>query len=144
MKEGNDDKNAVMVCVTRQKTCERLIRAGADMAKKMDKNLIVAHAVYAYENVMQSDNASEAMEMLYRVTNEHNGQMIVFQCEDKFSGLADCATENHVDVMILGSSPKYANQVLSIMKEKLPTMSFIVLQAEQDAIFNPPHAVLEA
>lgn len=144
MKEENDDKNAVMVCVTRQKTCERLIRAGADIAEKMDKQLIVAHAAYVYENMMQSSNSSEAMEMLYQVTNEYNGQMIVFRCEDKFKGLADCALENHVDLMVLGSSPKYADQVLAIMKEKLPTMNFIVLQAEPDGMQTHQDAVLGA
>lgn len=123
-----------MVCVTRQKTCERLIHAGAQIAKQMESNLIVVNAVYSGQKVLGSEDPSIAMEMLFQATNDHDAKMLVFECEDVFEGLAQCAREQEVDTMVLGSSPQNATQVIHILKEKLPKMNFIVLEAEQDTI----------
>lgn len=124
----------VMVCVTRQKTCERLIRAGAKLAKQMDSGLIVVNAVYSGQKVLGSEDPSAAMEMLFQAANDHDAKMIIFECEDVFEGLAQCARENEVETMVLGSSPENATQVLHILKEKLPKVNFIVLQAGQETV----------
>lgn len=123
----------VMVCVTRQRTCERLIHAGAQLAEQMNTNLIVANAVRSGQKVLGSEDSSAAMEMLFQAANDYNAKMEVFECQDIFDGLAQCARENDIATMVLGSSPENATQVLQILKEKLPKVNFIVLEAEQGA-----------
>ncbi len=127
------DQKPVMVCVTRQRTCERLIHAGAQLAQQMETNLMVVNAVCSGQKVLGSKDSSAAMEMLFQAANEHNAKMVVFECKDAFEGLAQCAREHQAETMVLGSSPENATQVLQILKEKLPKMNFIVLEAEQEA-----------
>lgn len=124
--------DAVMVCVTRQKTCERLVKAGALRAKQTGAKLIVAHAAYQHENIMNDEDEAAAMEMLFHVTNEYGGEMIMFRCEDKFKGLADCAIKNKVGLMILGASVESAESVVGVLRQLLPEVNFVVLESEQN------------
>ena len=126
-----NQNDTIMVCVTRQRTCERLVRAGALRAQQTGAKLIVAHAVYQYENIMDNEDEATAMELLFSVTNDYDGEMMVFRCEDKFKGLAECAKKNKVSLMILGASAASADSVVGVLRALLPEVDFVVLEAEQ-------------
>ena len=45
--------NRVLVCVTKQKTCERLIKTGARLAKEAgDAELLVVHVLHRDDNIL--------------------------------------------------------------------------------------------
>ena len=122
-------KNKVMVCVTRQHTCARLIAYGADLASKMGAGLLVAHALRPDAAMFELSNEGAALEYLTNLTYGHDGEMSVIRCEDAFAGLATCASENQVDMVILGSSPQNAQDVSNRMRKLLPEASIIVVDA---------------
>ena len=50
------EKTNVMVCVTQQKTCERLILNGYNLAKAKNGKLYVIHVVNEKEKFLESIN----------------------------------------------------------------------------------------
>ncbi len=130
-KHHSEASPKVMVCVTRQKTCERLIRQGAAMAQSIGGELMVVHAVCRDDSVLGNDDEAEALEFLFRLTNEYGAEMHMLRCENALDGLADAASKHNVELMILGASPQNAQSLSDQIKKRLPDMSVIVLAASQ-------------
>ena len=117
----------VMVCVTRQKTCERLIRSGAQMADSLGWELCVAHVVKNHECVMGNPDESAALEFLFSIANEYDAQMCMMRADEPFEALAKCAKQNDAGVIIMGASPQAAGSIIDQIKAKLPGVSVVVL-----------------
>lgn len=128
----NKNREKVMVCVTRQRSCERLIKNGAGMAEQLKLGLLVAHAVAPNEPVLGNPDPGNALETLFQTASQYGGEMTVLRDSDTFEALVQCALESNVSLMILGASPKNADSVLNLLKQKLPKMSFIVVEAESE------------
>lgn len=125
-------REKIMVCVTRQITCERLIHYGAELAEQMGADLLVAHATRPDEPALGNADEAQALEMLSGLTFRHGGEMCMLRAEDVFEGLADCAKKNGVELMIMGSSPEKAEPVSRRMRELMPKVNLIVLDAEDE------------
>ena len=67
----------VLVCVTGQKNCERLISAGARRAEKLEAGLMVLHVAREDEHVMGSPSEAEALQYLFEKSAEQGGDMRV-------------------------------------------------------------------
>lgn len=135
-KDTIDNQNTingkVMVCVTRQTTCQRLIRQGAAIAQQLGQELIVVHALRQYERILSSSDESAALEMLFEEANKYEGQMIVIRCEDVLEGLTKCAKVNNVGLMILGASPQNAQSVCEEIRRRMPRVSYMVVDSGQN------------
>jgi len=123
------DIDKIMVCVTRQKTCSRLIAYGAQMAERMELGLLVAHAVRPDAAMLELADEAEALEYLSNEAYGYDGEMSVIRCDDVFAGLANCAKANRVRLLIIGSSPENATSVSERFRALLPGVSLIVLDA---------------
>lgn len=119
----------IMVCVTRQKTCERLIRQGAAMADSLGVGLIVVHVVCPDQFVLGNDDEAEALEFLFRLTNDYGAEMHMLRCENAIDGLVDAAEKRGVKLMIVGASPENAQSLSDQIKKRWPAMSVLVLDA---------------
>lgn len=60
----------VMVCVTQQKTCERLILEGYKLINSNDDKLYVIHVVNEREKFLENDDDGEALEYLFNVSKK--------------------------------------------------------------------------
>ncbi len=61
---------SVLVCVTGQRSCERLIVIGAQLAAQARQPLIVLHVARAGGNVLGSKNEAEALEYLRAISQQ--------------------------------------------------------------------------
>lgn len=132
-KKKKEREEVVMVCVANHKTSRRLIRTGAKLAEQMNARLLAVNAILKEEKILSTHESPADLETLFQAANEFQAETIVFQCEERLEGLAQCARDNGVTLVVLGSSPEYATQVLNKLKEKLPTMNFIVLDSESES-----------
>lgn len=139
-KKKEAEREKIMVCVTRQMTCERLIHYGAELAEQMGADLLVAHATRPDEPALGNADEAQALEMLSALTFQHGGEMCMLRAEDVFEGLAGCARKNGVELMIMGSSPEKAEPVSRRMRELLPKINLIVLDAEGEGQGRRGHA----
>lgn len=95
----------VMVCVTRQKTCERLIKVGQKSAQEFGGELSVVHVVRQGENFLGNPKEGEAIEYLFQISKDAGADMTVLRSENVVESLVEFATKNMITQIILGESP---------------------------------------
>lgn len=113
----------VLVCVTKQKTCERLIKAASKLTAK-DGNLRVLHVAKHSWNILDNSRESEALEYLFKVSKEYGADMTMLRADNISKTIADFALENNIDLVVLGQSTneqdnKFYKQLCVLLKDKI-------------------------
>ena len=119
----NESADQVLVCVTRQKACEQLIRAGAQLAREGEKGLMVVHVAPFGENILGNPQEGEALDYLFTIAKQYGAAMQMLRSEDVAGTLAEYAREHAVGCMVLGSSGKPWS-MLRELKQQLPQVDF--------------------
>ena len=121
---------SVLVCVTGQKSCERLILAGAEIAEKENAPLVVMHVVRTGGSVLGFVNEPEALEYLLRVSMEHGADMFVKKANDVVKAIEAEARQQAANVIVAGRSATYGGwDMLDELKLRLPDVRFEILGA---------------
>lgn len=97
------DEQTVLVCVTGQKTCDRLIKTGAQLAAGFSAPLLVVHVAPAGAPLLGSSTQSEALNYLYSLSCEAGAEMAVLRAPDTVERLIQYAQEQHVKHIVLGA-----------------------------------------
>lgn len=95
----------VMVCVTQQKTCERLILNGYNLIETQDEKLYVVHVVNEKARFLDSNNDGEALEYLFDVSKRAGANLTVLRSKDVIQTIIDFAKENDITHMVMGLAP---------------------------------------
>lgn len=72
----------ILVCVTQQKTCERLINAAHEILKKYKGELHVINVVKDNVNFLDSSTESEALEYLFGLSKSIGANLAVLKSND--------------------------------------------------------------
>ena len=120
----------IMVCVTQQKTCERLILKGYELKNSHEDKLYVIHVVDEKEKFLQTDDG-EALEYLFRVSKNVGADLTVLRSKNTLKTMIDFALDNNITHIIMGN-PKVNNEVASSgialkLQKALPDVEFIKL-----------------
>lgn len=125
------EKTNVMVCVTQQKTCERLILNGYNLAKAKNGKLYVIHVVNEKEKFLESINDGEALEYLFGVSKKVGANLTVLRSKDIMKTIIDFANSNNITHMIMGTAPNSGdtnNSGFGLgLQDELPHVEFIFL-----------------
>lgn len=100
-----NDRRDVMVCVTGQKTCERLIREGAQIAGMKGSEIHVVHVAPEGEHFMGDENEAQALEYLLRRSNEVGADMTVLHAKNPKEALKAYADKHDIGCVVLGVAP---------------------------------------
>lgn len=123
-------KTNVMVCVTQQKTCERLISNGFRLSEARNGKLYVVHVVNEKDKFLDYVDDGEALEYLFRASKKAGADLTVLRSKNVIQAMIDFAKENNITHMILGTTPnnnrKESNFSLKL-QESLPDVEFIVI-----------------
>lgn len=123
-------KTNVMVCVTQQKTCERLISNGFRLSETRDGKLYVVHVVNEKDKFLDYVDDGEALEYLFRASKKAGADLTVLRSKNVIQTMIDFAKDNNITHMILGTAPnnnsKESNFSLKL-QESLPEVEFIVI-----------------
>lgn len=95
----------ILVCVTQQKTCERLINEARELVNKYNGNLYVINVVKNDLNFLDSVKESEALEYLFSISKSIGANLTVLKSDDIAATIAQYAYENHINCIIIGKSP---------------------------------------
>lgn len=104
-----ESEGCVLVCVTGQKTCERLIVAGADRAEKYGLALSVLHVAKPGSGLLGNPDEGAALEYLYRIASENNADMAVVRSADVTGAICKQAAKQSAKVIVIGSSRRNDN-----------------------------------
>ncbi len=97
-------KRRIMVCITQQKSCERLIKKGREAGKNQYDELFVVHIVkenWRYFGPMQE---SDALEYLYDISKAYDASINVIRATDIEEALQNFALKHRIDTVIMGES----------------------------------------
>lgn len=117
----------VLVCVTKQKTCERLIQQGAELSNEQSDNLYVLHVVNENDKLLYNFSDGDALEYLFRITKDVGAELTVKRSKDVIKSIVDYAEEMEITHIVLGSSMDKdpANNFVAKLQRKLPDRVFL-------------------
>lgn len=124
----------IMVCITQQKTCERLIQYGYAFLKQNepteDDQLFIIHVAHYQFNFLGNSKEGVALEYLYEKSLEYGANLTVVRSDDVFSTLVDLIKKNEITHVVLGASGDVQsnNNIVRKLQEAVnPTVEFIIV-----------------
>jgi K+-sensing histidine kinase KdpD len=123
----------IMVCVTQQKTCERLINKGASLQEKLKGDLYVIHVVKEGVNFLGNDKEGDALEYLFDISKGVGANLTVLRSQDVVKALAEFAENNKIGHIILGEPSGDCKEegIVSELKNKLPFCEFHIIPSKE-------------
>lgn len=121
----------VMVCVTQQKTCERLILNGYKLLQSENDKLFVVHVVNEKGMFLDNTNDGESLEYLFNVSKKVGADLTVLRSKDVMKTIVDFAKDNEITHIVIGARPE--NDIIYNLgfglqlQESLPGIEFIIL-----------------
>jgi len=103
-------KKKFMVCVTQQKSCERLIAYGANRLVSEHDELHVIHVVKENWKYFGQLKETDALEYLFDVSKKNHASLTVIKAKDIEKALAIYAEKNRITNIIMGSSNEIDEQ----------------------------------
>ncbi len=119
----------VMVCVTRQKTCERLIKVGQMLVNGTGGKLTVVHVTKVGLNVLGNPDEGEALDYLFQVSKQAGAEMTVLRSDNILNTLLSFAKRNNITEIVVGESPDPDSKksLIHNMEYMLPGVKFNVV-----------------
>lgn len=121
----------ILVCVTQQKNCERLIMTGYEKINKEKDKLFVLNVVNENDKFLQTTSDGDALEYLFGVSSEAGANLTVIRAKDVIDAMGEFAKENKITHMLLGASPHGGgvenHPVAKRLKEIVPKCEFIIV-----------------
>ncbi len=97
-KEKKDGRPIVLVCVTDQIKCDRLIRSGRLIADSFSLDLKVINV----ETNFYSDNAGLGIEHLYQVSSQYDAEMTVYYHDEALEPVTNYISTNDISHIVTG------------------------------------------
>lgn len=94
----------ILVCVTQQKTCERLIRKASSLRENSKGELYVIHVAKNEWNFLDNAREGEALEYLFGISKQVGASLSVLKSDNIVRTIADFAKENKIDCIVMGES----------------------------------------
>ena len=94
----------IMVCVTKQKTCQRLIDYGQSLMTSDEDTMHIIHVAGIDYNFLGDSEDGRALEYLYEKAREAGADLLVLKSDDVLETLADIVKDNRIDKVVVGAS----------------------------------------
>lgn len=111
----------IMVCVTQQKTCERLIKRGAEIRDEYDGELFVIHVAKDGYHFLGKAKDGDALEYLFEEAKTYGASLTVVRSHDVLEALKKIAEKNEIDTIVVGESYENCDEknVVNKLKKRL-------------------------
>jgi K+-sensing histidine kinase KdpD len=119
----------VLACVTKQKNCERLIKA-ASIRKAPNGKLHVLHVAKNSRNILDNNRESEALQYLFEISKNYNAEMTMLRADNISETIASFAKEHGINLIVLGESSnaqenKYFKQLRILLRNTSAELEII-------------------
>ena len=108
----------IMVCVTQQRTCDRLIQYGRELLGDEPGELFVIHVADGRYSILGSSVEGEALDYLYEKAKEYGASLTVLKCGDALKALTEQAQKNRADIVVMGESREDASSGMTAKLEE--------------------------
>lgn len=119
----------VMVCVTQQKTCERLIKYGHEFLGNDEGELFIIHVAHYQFKFLGNNQEGEALEYLYEKALEYGANLTVVRSNHVLDTLVDLVNKNDISYVVLGESgeARAADNLISSFSEKIKDIAKLIV-----------------
>jgi K+-sensing histidine kinase KdpD len=117
----------VLVCVTVQKSCDRLIEYGARIAREQGAALTVLHVAGLNDNFLGNPAEGEALECLYEISSSHGAEMTVRRATDVVGEIASYARSVKATAIVMGQSRHSERDIPGQLRALMPDIDVRVL-----------------
>ncbi|QAT42465.1 universal stress protein [Aminipila luticellarii] len=123
----------VMVCVTKQKTCERLIKYGHELLGKEEGELFIIHVAHYQFKFLGNNKEGEALEYLYEKALEYGANLTVVRSNHVLDTLVDLVNKNEISHVVFGESgeAKAADNLIDSFREKIKDRAELIVVPAQ-------------
>lgn len=125
------NRDNIMVCVTQQKTCERLISSGETLKKEIGSDLYVIHVVKESDKFLYNDSEPDALQYLFNVSKEAGAELTVLRSDDVVDTIKKFAVDKSIGHIVLGEPPKTTKKcVVDLLKENADGINFHIIPSK--------------
>lgn len=119
----------VMVCVTQQKTCDRLIQYGHELLKDTRGELFIIHVAHYQFKFLGNSKEGEALEYLYEKAMEYGAQLTVVRSNDVLDTLTDLVKKYKITNIVLGESGESteSNNLIEHLTDRIKKQAQVVV-----------------
>jgi K+-sensing histidine kinase KdpD len=119
----------VMVCVTQQKHCDRLIQYGHEFLGSQKGELFIIHVAHYKIKFLGNSEEGEALEYLYEKALEYDANLTVVRSNDVLETLADLVSKNKITHVIVGESgeSESSSNVVDQLRKKIANKAELVV-----------------
>ncbi|MDR0423868.1 MAG: universal stress protein UspA [Clostridiales Family XIII bacterium] len=119
----------VMVCVTQQKNCDRLIKYGREFIGEETGELTILHVAHSDYKFLGHSKEGEALEYLYEKALEYGAGLTVVRSDDIIGTFVSHVRKNKVDYVIMGESRESAahSNVIMQLESKLAGLANLII-----------------
>lgn len=93
----------ILVCVTQQKTCERLIKKALEFSNDKD-SIFIIHVAKNNWSFLDNDKEGEALEYLFGIAKSIGANLTVLRSDNIVETIVEYAHDNKIDLLVLGDS----------------------------------------
>lgn len=118
-----------LVCVTQQKTCERLIRKAAELKNTHQGELFVIHVAKNEWNFLDNAKEGEALEYLFGISKSVGADLSVLKSDAIVDTIVEFSREKKIMCIVLGESPNdhKENRFYNELKAQLSDVEIVVV-----------------
>ena len=125
------NKSSVLVCVTGQYDCDRLIRAGYEKASRTGREL---HVLCVHSPVNDLSTLSDEIEYLYRTAKELGADMTVSFSPSAPAFAADFARRVNARQVVTGIPDNRPNGFVLTLHELVPTLPITMVTKDGEEL----------
>ncbi|HWR18985.1 MAG TPA: universal stress protein UspA [Clostridia bacterium] len=127
--------SCIMVCVTGQKSCDRLINRGIERSL----NTIPIHVVHCVEtgrNFLGSPYEADAIEYLFTAAQVAGAELNLLRADDVDDALVGYAKDNGVTLIVMGAASERkrntGDDITMRLQRRLPDVEFDIVDGPQE------------
>lgn len=119
----------IMVCVTKQKTCQRLIDYGTSLRKTEKDQLFVIHVAKTDYDFLDNVEEGEALEFLFEKAKDADASLTVEKSDNAILALTDIARRNQITHVVVGESGEKGNNdsFLALLRSALKGWAELII-----------------
>ena len=122
------EQSPILVLVTLQRACARLIRSGADLAMLENRPLMVLHVARSDDHAEGAPAIdAQVLDYLYALSGEAGAEMFVLTAEVPVTAMANFAAEHGVKRVLMGSG-ELAEGIAQTLSQLLPGVQVQILE----------------
>lgn len=94
----------ILVCVTQQRTCERLIIKAIALRNEYKGEIHVIHVAQDGLNFLDNPKEGEALQYLFEISKSIGADLSVLKSDNIIKCIADFAQKNGINSIVIGKS----------------------------------------